>query len=40
MTAAAQRGPHDVIALWHDLDHLAGVLRLLAFLDLPTRPAR
>src|SRR5262245_43649607 len=40
VTAAAQRGPHDVIALWHDLDHLAGVLRLLAFLDLPTRPAR
>ncbi|MGW3783501.1 hypothetical protein ACWD5Z_02890 [Micromonospora chokoriensis] len=26
----------DVLVLWHDLKHLAGVLRLLAYLDLPT----
>ncbi|SCF27598.1 hypothetical protein [Micromonospora chokoriensis] len=26
----------DVLVLWHDLQHLAGVLRLLAYLDLPT----
>ncbi len=25
----------DVIVLWHDLQHLAGLLRLLAYLDLP-----
>ncbi|WP_328673248.1 hypothetical protein [Streptomyces sp. NBC_00328] len=33
--ALVRRAPEDVIALWHDLDHLAGVLRLLAHLDLP-----
>lgn len=29
------RGLREEIALSHDLSHLAGVLRLLAFLDLP-----
>lgn len=30
------RGPaDDEPVLWHDLQHLAGVLRLLAYLDLP-----
>nr|WP_218908461.1 hypothetical protein [Micromonospora jinlongensis] len=33
---ALLRRPADhVPALWHDLQHLAGVLRLLAYLDLP-----
>ncbi|PWU60758.1 hypothetical protein DLE60_09420 [Micromonospora globispora] len=27
-----------MIALWHDLDHVAGLLRLLAYLDLPSSP--
>ena len=35
IAALVRRDPEDVIALWHDLDHLAGVLRLLAHLDLP-----
>ncbi|BDH06826.1 hypothetical protein [Streptomyces seoulensis] len=35
IAALVRRGPEDVIPLWHDLDHLAGVLRLLAYLDLP-----
>ncbi|MFE1286836.1 hypothetical protein [Streptomyces sp. NPDC058751] len=35
IAALVRRAPEDVIALWHDLDHLAGVLRLLAHLDLP-----
>ena len=25
------------VSLWHELDHLAGVLRAIAFLDLPHR---
>jgi hypothetical protein len=29
------RGSREMIVLWHDLGHLAGVMRLLAFLDLP-----
>ncbi|MCX4915319.1 hypothetical protein [Streptomyces sp. NBC_00687] len=33
--ALVRRAPGDVVALWHDLDHLASVLRLLAHLDLP-----
>ncbi|MEU9136266.1 hypothetical protein AB0D33_09910 [Streptomyces sp. NPDC048404] len=35
IAALVRRASEDVIALWHDLDHLAGVLRLLAHLDLP-----
>ncbi|MEU4495474.1 hypothetical protein AB0F96_18975 [Streptomyces sp. NPDC023998] len=35
IVALVQRDPEDVTALWHDLDHLAGVIRLLAHLDLP-----
>ena len=31
------RGSREEIALTHDLSHLAAVLRLLAFLDLPAR---
>jgi hypothetical protein len=26
---------HEVASLWHDLQHLVGLLRLLAYLDLP-----
>ncbi|WP_406360748.1 hypothetical protein OID55_17560 [Streptomyces sp. NBC_00715] len=33
--ALARRAPGDVVALWHDLDHVASALRLLAHLDLP-----
>jgi hypothetical protein len=29
------RGSRAMIVLWHDLEHLAGVMRLLAFLDRP-----
>ena len=29
------RGSREDIVLWHDLGHLAAVMRLLAFLDLP-----
>ncbi|WBB70130.1 hypothetical protein [Micromonospora sp. WMMD812] len=29
----------DVPVLWHDLQHLAGVLRLLAYLDMPVSGA-
>ncbi|MCX5117895.1 hypothetical protein OG992_11940 [Micromonospora sp. NBC_00362] len=33
---ALLRRPADPVpTLWHDLQHLAGVLRLLAYLDLP-----
>ncbi|MFF4541163.1 hypothetical protein [Streptomyces aureus] len=35
IAALVRRAPENAIALWHDLDHLAGVLRLLARLDLP-----
>lgn len=35
ISALVRRAPEDVIALWHDLDHLVGVMRLLAHLDLP-----
>jgi hypothetical protein len=27
--------PEDESYLWHDLDHLCGLLRMLAYLDLP-----
>lgn len=27
----------DSVSLWHDLDHLSGLLRGLAFMDLPPR---
>ncbi|MFI7661182.1 hypothetical protein ACIBTW_20120 [Micromonospora parva] len=33
--ALLRRPADDVPVLWHDLQHLAGVLRLLAYLDLP-----
>lgn len=29
-----QRDPDDVVSLWHDLSHVSGLLRLLAYLDL------
>jgi len=34
------RRPADEVFLWHDLDHFAGLIRLLAFLDraLPPHP--
>ncbi|MBM0236916.1 hypothetical protein JNW88_06690 [Micromonospora sp. ATA32] len=34
--ALLRRPADDTPVLWHDLQHLAGVLRLLAYLDLPT----
>ncbi|MFC3505329.1 hypothetical protein ACFOOK_30810 [Micromonospora krabiensis] len=33
--ALLRRPADDVPVVWHDLQHLAGVLRLLAYLDLP-----
>lgn len=36
--AGLVEGGREEVVLWHDLDHLAGVLRLLAFLDLPAEP--
>ncbi|MEU8219898.1 hypothetical protein AB0C47_29495 [Micromonospora taraxaci] len=36
LRALLRRPADDVLVLWHDLQHLAGVLRLLAYLDLPT----
>ncbi|WP_247663906.1 hypothetical protein [Micromonospora sp. U21] len=35
LRALLGRPANDVPVLWHDLQHLAGVLRLLAYLDLP-----
>nr|WP_308313106.1 hypothetical protein [Streptomyces sp. ISL-1] len=35
IVALVRRSPENVTALWHELDHLAGVMRLLAHLDLP-----
>jgi hypothetical protein len=35
ISALARGDSRDEIVLWHDLDHLAGVMRLLAYLDLP-----
>jgi len=35
LQALLRRPADDVPVLWHDLQHLAGVLRLLAYLDLP-----
>lgn len=32
------REGQEPLSLWHDLDHLAGVLRMLAYLDLPDGP--
>lgn len=37
--ALLRRPADDVPVLWHDLQHLAGVLRLLAYLDLPAASA-
>ena len=30
------QGPDDEVVLWHDIDHLTGLLRALAYLDLPS----
>ncbi|MEV6371941.1 hypothetical protein [Micromonospora musae] len=35
LLALLGRPADDLPVLWHDLQHLAGVLRLLAYLDLP-----
>ncbi|GGM06197.1 hypothetical protein [Micromonospora yangpuensis] len=35
LRALLRRRPEDELLLWHDLQHLAGMLRLLAYLDLP-----
>jgi hypothetical protein len=35
LTGLLRRAPDEVVALWHDLQHLSGLLRLLAYLDLP-----
>ncbi|MEU5564438.1 hypothetical protein ABZ750_14540 [Micromonospora musae] len=35
LRALLGRPADDPPVLWHDLQHLAGVLRLLAYLDLP-----
>jgi len=40
LTDMLSRGPDDVLPLWHDLQHLAGLLRLLAYLDLPDVPGQ
>ena len=40
LTALLRRPAGEVPALWHDLQHVAGIFRLLAYLDLPdTRAA-
>jgi len=38
LRALLSRSADDLPVLWHDLQHLAGVLRLLAYLDLPGKP--
>ncbi|MGC5290767.1 hypothetical protein [Micromonospora sp. DT231] len=35
LSGLLQRDPEDVVSLWHDIGHLSGLLRLLAYLDLP-----
>ncbi|WP_430501546.1 hypothetical protein ACQRWP_08255 [Micromonospora trifolii] len=35
LSSLLQRDPEDVVSLWHDLAHMSGLLRLLAYLDLP-----
>lgn len=35
LSGLLQRDPQDVVSLWHDLSHVNGLLRLLAYLDLP-----
>lgn len=35
VAALAKPGQGELVALWHGLDHLAGAIRLLAFMDLP-----
>jgi hypothetical protein len=35
LTSLLQRHPEDVVSLWHDVQHVAELLRLLAYLDLP-----
>ncbi|SFC52464.1 hypothetical protein SAMN05216284_105114 [Micromonospora sediminimaris] len=39
LRALMRRPAGDGPVLWHDLQHLAGVLRLLAYLDLPAAEA-
>jgi hypothetical protein len=39
LRALLRRPTDDVPVLWHDLQHIAGVLRLLAYLDLPATGA-
>ncbi|MCO1598540.1 hypothetical protein M8C17_25665 [Micromonospora sp. RHAY321] len=39
LNALLRRPTDDVPVLWHDLQHLAGALRLLAYLDLPASGA-
>ncbi|MGW3605557.1 hypothetical protein [Micromonospora sp. NPDC005161] len=39
LRALLRRPADDVPVLWHDLQHLAGALRLLAYLDLPATEA-
>ncbi|WP_247663323.1 hypothetical protein [Micromonospora sp. U21] len=39
LRALLRRAADDVPVLWHDLQHLAGALRLLAYLDLPVTGA-
>ncbi len=39
LRALLRRPADDVPVLWHDLQHLAGALRLLAYLDLPSSGA-
>ncbi|MGC4855332.1 hypothetical protein ACLQ24_18560 [Micromonospora sp. DT4] len=42
LTSLLRRGgPEGFVSLWHDLSHVSGLLRLLAYLDLPdTREVR
>ncbi|NIL58055.1 hypothetical protein [Salinispora arenicola] len=35
LSSLLQRDPEDVVSLWHDIPHVSGLLRLLAYLDLP-----
>ncbi|MEU5784125.1 hypothetical protein [Micromonospora lupini] len=40
LVGIVQRGQEGVPSLWHDIPHVSGLLRLLAYLDLPdTREA-
>lgn len=39
LTALLRSHPTQEPVLWHDLQHLTGLLRLLAFMDLPAHEA-